>query len=236
MARNVSRLKQFATAAATLAAVGLLVGCAATASAHPDARSTATPTPEAVTVPMPDLGPSPAPAPQTAAQTEQLRIARADEAWKQLVQQYPSAVRPQVTFDGYISDATEMDVMTQCYTEQKVPIALGYPAGAQKGDKATSVGAETTNEQEAIGAYVCNVEHPYPPTSPMTQQQLGWLYDYLTRFLAPCYQANGIANPPAPSRADFIAKWPHQNWFPSDGGLMDGPRAAAIVKACPSPK
>lgn len=189
-----------------------------------------------MTVPMPDLGPSPAPAPQNAAETEQRRLSNADQAWQQLLVQYPSAVRPPAPFGGYITDSTEVAVMTQCYTEQGVPIAEGYPVGAKKGDKPSSIGAEADNEQEAIGAWACNVEHPYRPGLPPTPQQLGYLYDYLTKFLVPCYEANGITEIPAPSRAEFVASWPHQNWFPTDGGLMEGTKAAAIAKACPSLK
>lgn len=213
-----------------------LTGCATAATADPQAIPTPTPTQLAVTVAMPDLGPSPAPAPQTAAQTEQRRLSNADQAWQQVLLQYPSAVRPQVTFGGYITDATEVAVMSQCLTEQGVPIANGYPAGAKKGDAPSSVGADASDEKEAIGAWVCNVEHPYRPAPPLTPQQLGYLYDYLTEFLVPCYEANGVAEPPAPSRATFVATWPHQNWYPSDGALMDGDKAAAITKACPPPK
>ena len=221
-----------------VAMLAALAGCSssATASGHSSGTPSPTPTPLAVTVPMPDLGPSPAPAPQTAAETEQRRLSNADQAWEQLLLQYPSAVRPQVTFGGYITDASEVAVMSACYTEQGVPIANGYPAGAKKGDKPSSIGAEADTEQEAIGAYVCNVEHPYRPSPPPTAQQLGYLYDYLTEFLVPCYEANGITELPAPTRAAFVANWPHQNWFPTDGAAMDGDRAAAIARACPPPR
>lgn len=226
----------WAASAAAVAVVGALAGCSASATASAPGTPHPTPTPLAVTVPMPDLGPSPAPAPQTPAQPKQLRLARVEQQWQQLLLQYPSAVRPHVAFQGYITDATEMTVMKACFTEQNVPIGYGYPVGAKKGDKPTSVGGETSDEQEAVGLYICSVEHPYTPNSPMTPQQLGWSYDYFTEFLVPCYEANGFAVPPAPSRADFIAKWPNQNWFPSAGSIADPDRAAAVAKACPSLK
>ncbi|WP_223692186.1 hypothetical protein [Leifsonia poae] len=189
-----------------------------------------------MTVPMPDLGPSPAPAPQTPAQTEKLRLERVEQQWQLLLAQYPSAVRPQVTFQGYITDATEMAVMKSCLTQQNVPIGYGYPVGAKKGDKPTSVGGQASNEQEAVGLYICSVEHPYSPNPPLTPQQLGWSYDYFTKFLVPCYEANGAVVPPAPSRADFIANWPNQNWFPTAGSITDPDKAAAVAKACPALK
>ena len=215
-----------------------LTGCAgapASAAHRPTASlsSTPTPTPLAVTVPMPDLGPSPQPAPQTPEQTEQLRVARVESDWQFLLKQYPDAVRPDTPFQGYITQADELAVMGACYAEQHVPVAYGYPVGAKKGDKPTSVGAETSTEQGAIGAFLCQAEHPGRPNSPMTAEQLGWSYDYFTRFLVPCYEANGIDVPPAPSRDDFISKWPDQNWFPSPGMTSDPDKDAAIQKACP---
>lgn len=236
MTRKHGLFGQLANAALCLIALGALAGCATTASAEPNASLAPTPTPLAVTVPIPDLGSSPAPAPQTPTQIEQIRLSIADQAWRQVLLQYPAALRPPVAFGGYITDAAEVSVMSQCYSEHGVPIANGYPAGAKKGDPPTSVGADASDEQEAIGAWLCNAEHPYRPTPPPTPQQLEYLYDYLTEFLVPCYEANGITEPPAPSRADFVAKWPHQNWYPADGAGMDGDKAAAITKACPLPK
>lgn len=222
--------------AAALAALAALTGCSQSAGATTSSTPTATATPLAVTVPMPDLGPSPAPAPQTPEQTEQLRLAAVEQAWQQVLLQYPSAVRPNVTFEGYTTEATAMDVLKACYTEQGVPFGYGYPIGAKKDAKPTSVGGEASNEKEAIGLYVCGVEHPGKPNSPLTPQQLGWSYDYFTKFLVPCYEANGVVVPPAPSRADFIAKWPNQNWFPTAASIEDPERAAAVAKACPALK
>ncbi len=185
---------------------------------------------------MPDLGPSPAPAPQTPEQTEQLRLANADLAWKQVISEYPAAVRPSASFQGYISQATEVAVLTKCYTDHDVANYPDYPVGAKKGDKPHGVVPEISNEEGAIGLYICQVEHPYPPTLPPTPEQLGWLYDYLTKFLVPCYQANGVTNPPPPSREEFVAKWPNQGWYPDDGGGADPERIRVITEVCPPPK
>jgi hypothetical protein len=62
------------------------------------------------------------------------------------------------------------------------------------------------------------------------------MYDYLTQFLVPCYEANGIENPPPPPREDFIASWGNLIWFPDMSSLpMDSPEAIAIAEACPPP-
>ena len=50
----------------------------------------------------------------------------------------PHPVRPAVTFQGYISTATEVAVLTRCYTDQGVPNYPDYPVGAKKGDKPES--------------------------------------------------------------------------------------------------
>lgn len=234
--------KRAAAMAAGLAAVLVVAvtGCTTAPpwSARPVAVGTPTtsPTPRAVTVPMPDLGPSPEPAPMTAEQTEQLRLQARDAAWKGVLAQYPHAVRPDVPFDGYLARADEMSVMSACYTAHGVPIGYGYAIGAKKGDPPTSVGGEASDEKQAVGLYYCSVEHPGRPNPPPTPAQLSWMYDYFTRFLVPCYEANGISVPPAPSKQDFVAKWPNQGWFPSPGMTADADEDAAVERACPALK
>ena len=213
-----------------------LAGCvtaAPGATGSPTRTPTPSPTPLAVSVPMPDLGPSPAPVSLTPEQTEQLRVQARDSAWQGVLTQYPDAVRPDVPFDGYLDAADEMTVMSACYTQHGVPISNGYAIGAKKGDPPTSVGGEASNEHQAIGLYFCTAEHPGRPTGPPTTEQLSWMYDYLTRFLVPCYEANGLSVPPAPSKQDFVTKWPNQNWFPSAGMTSNPDKDAAIDRACP---
>lgn len=211
-----------------------LAGCAAApGKATGGPTGTGTPTPLAVSVPMPDLGPSPQPASLTPQQTEALRVQARDAAWQSVLTQYPDAVRPDVPFDGYLDQADEMRVMSACFTQHGVPLGYSYPVGAKKGDPPTGVGGEATDEQQSIGLYWCTVEHPGKPSSPPNAAQLSWMYDYLTRFIVPCYRANGITVPAAPSKQDFVSKWPHQNWFPSPGMSADAARDAAVQKACP---
>ncbi|WP_166878839.1 hypothetical protein [Salinibacterium sp. ZJ450] len=94
----------------------------------------------------------------------------------------------------------------------------------------------TDLEEHAVGAYVCLGRHRSQPFAPPNDAQLGWVYDYLTQFLAPCYEANGIENPPGPSREDFVANWPDQGWFPTTGHFpMEIDEERAIFEACPPP-
>jgi hypothetical protein len=63
---------------------------------------------------------------------------------------------------------------------------------------------------------------------------LGYLYDYFTKFLVPCYEANGIENVPAPTRAEFVSLWPNQNWYPSMGDVpMGSEMENQLNAACP---
>jgi hypothetical protein len=218
-----------------LVAAIALAGCTAVApgSGGTTSATSATSTPLAVSVPTPSLGPSPQPVPLTDAQAEQARLAARDTAWQNVLAQYPDAVRPDVPFDGYLAAGDEMTVMSACYRQNGVPVSYGYPIGAKKGDPPTSVGGEASTEQQAIGMYICGVEHPGRPNPPLTPEQLSWMYDYFTEFLVPCYEANGIDVPQAPSKQDFVTKWPHQDWFPSAGMTNDPDKDAAIDKACP---
>lgn len=91
-------------------------------------------------------------------------------------------------------------------------------------------------EEAAVAWFTCESANPVRPTPPPNSKQLAWLYGYLTEFLAPCYEANGYDNPPAPTEAEFIADWPNQGWFPivNDPSLAPD-REAALNEACPPP-
>jgi hypothetical protein len=223
-----------AKAAGTIIVLVLaLTGCSAASGAPASRTPTPSATPLAVSVPTPDLGPSPQPTALSDAQAEQLRLAQRETSWQGVLAQYPNAVRPDVPFDGYLVQADEMTVMSACYKEHSVPVGYGYPIGAKKGDPPTSVGGEANNEQQAIGLYFCGAEHPGRPTAPLRPDQLAWMYDYMTEFLVPCYEAKGITVPPAPSKQAFVSTWPNQNWFPSPGMTANPDKDAAIAKACP---
>ena len=73
-------------------------------------------------------------------------------------------------------------------------------------------------------------------SGPPNEAQLGWIYDYFTEYYGPCFEANDIVVPPAPSRAEFIANWPNPGWFPSDDrAVADPERDAALAEACVDP-
>lgn len=211
--------------------VSLSAGCssAVVGDDSPSPTATETAAPLAVSIPMPDLGPSPTTAPLADAEKEQLRLAAQDALWTNVAATYPDAARPGVLFTEYVTGESRVDVLSACFSTAGLPIETGSSADGT----VLSVNARPTTEAEALSAFVCNAEHPSEPVPLPSDAQLGYVYDYLTRFLAPCYAANGITNPPPPSRQDFVAKWPNQGWFPSLGDLLPGPTEEAIYTACP---
>ncbi|KRC61203.1 hypothetical protein ASE14_09760 [Agromyces sp. Root81] len=205
----------------------------------------ATPTPDAtdaaaqiVSIPMPEFAPWPAGDPFTEADIEAARIAEADRDWAGVLMSYPDAVRPEVVFEAYVTDENRVDVMRACYEAAGLPIDEGR-TGTDPDSPVDAIGTSTSTVEEAIAAYSCRVAHPNKRTSgPPNAEQLGWIHDYLTEYYGPCLEANGIEVPPAPPRAEFVANWPNQGWFPSVGDhpmAMDAEWDAALAEACVDP-
>lgn len=221
-------------------AVVLMTGCAMgsggngspSPSIPSSAPSSEAPEELAKPYPMPDLGPSPAPVPLSDDEVERMRLEQEDAAWAAVLMTYPDAVRPQVTFEGYLTASDRVEVMSACYTAAGLPLNLGKDGRGT----VVSVGANVRTEAEAISQFSCQAAHPHRPVPPPSHEQLGYIYDYLVRFLVPCYELNGIVNPPPPPRDDFVSNWPNQGWFPSTGIMpMSMEADAALMEACPPP-
>ncbi len=179
---------------------------------------------------MPDLGPSPAPQVLDAAQTEALRLAEQDRLWAGVTGQYTDATRPADTFAGYLDDSQRLASMKKCITDAGLKLDTGTDASGTVVD----YGASTTTREESIASFSCQTAFRSAPSTPPSSDQLGYMYDYLTEFLVPCYAANGIANQPAPSRTQFVALWPNQGWFPTSGSALMGTELdTQLNAACP---
>jgi hypothetical protein len=227
--------------AALLIVLPLLAGCstqgAPAAAPSPVSSEAADPTDDskvndgtvAVAYPMPDLGPSPTPAPLSKEDREALRLASADTNWQNVVAQYPNAVRPTVEFQGYGSGETYFETLLACYEDSGVEGDRGIDADGNL----AGVGFSSDNEADTVAAFACQSMHPSEPFARPTDEMLGYNYDYLTQFIVPCYEANGMANPPAPSREEFIANWPNQNWFPASPWEENWAEGHSVDDACP---
>jgi hypothetical protein len=222
---------------ALLIAIPLFAGCSTGPAPAPEATPWPVPTASelagssAVTVPMPDLGPSPTPVPLTDADRESLRLAGLDAQWQAVTMTYPNAERPAVEFNGHLDEAARAAALAPCYTESGVT----YSEGKDETGTVVGVSPDITDEASAVAIYVCDAAYPRAQVAPPSPEILGYLYDYLTQFVIVCYEANGITNPPAPTREEFVTQWPNQNWFPmieSDAGTAS---SEAINQACPLP-
>ncbi|MEI5582803.1 MULTISPECIES: hypothetical protein [unclassified Agromyces] len=124
--------------------------------------------------------------------------------------------------------------MTACLEAAGVPVERGYGSADQSGP-VLSVHPLPETEAQAVAGYACDAAHPVRVVSGgPNDAELGWIFDYLTEFTAPCYAANGYDNPPPPSREEWVSKWPEFVWFPSPGDMVLEPEVqAALDEACP---
>jgi hypothetical protein len=176
---------------------------------------------------MPDLGPSPAPDVLSDEQIEQMRLTQQNSDWQRVTLMSPDAGRPAAGFERYTEHDSYLETLKACYVASDLRI----------GDKVNEIGetvfndAEVTNKADHLAQFICRATVVIKPSS-WNAAQIGYHYDYLTRFLAPCYAANGIENPPAPSREDYIENWPNPGWSPELGKVFATPAAAPFVAAC----
>ncbi|MFC9557985.1 hypothetical protein [Agromyces sp. NPDC056965] len=230
-----------AAAAAALMVLTAFTGCSGASADADEATATLKATDAAaqiVSIPMPAFAPWPASDPFTDADVEAARLAEADRDWQGVLASYPGAVRPEVVFEAYVTDENRVDVMRACYEAAALPIDEGR-TGTDPDSPVDAIGTSTTTVEQAIAAHSCRVAHPNKRTSgPPNAEQLGWIYDYLTEYYVPCFELNDIVVPPAPPRAEFVANWPNQGWFPSVGDhpmAMDQEWSAAVSEACVDP-
>jgi hypothetical protein len=200
-------------------AVALLSGCT-------DAQAPAA----ASTIDMPELGPVPTSDVLTPDAIEQARLAGVEADWLQVASSYPAAVRPDVAFVAFTPGDTFGDALDECY------VASGLALDRKTDEVGVSrrTGTTVRSESDAVAVYLCRSTVVVSPP-PMNAAQIGYYYDYLTEFLAPCYAANDIDNAAAPARETYIASWPSTGWCPSLGDLYGTAAAAAVVAACPKP-
>ena len=72
---------------------------------------------------------------------------------------YPDAVRPEVAFEGHVTQSSSVEVMRACYEAAGLPIDEGR-AGSDPDDPVLSISTFADTREEAIAAYACGVAHP----------------------------------------------------------------------------
>ena len=213
------------TRAVPLAALVILslAGCASAPTPTPSATLSSIDR-QAV---LAELGNYPADTPwgESESEREQALADTADQWWDFVTQLFPEAQRPAAATVEEIEfgdqGATLGEALDRCLDA----------AGVSRGGVGTLEWVPTTVD-DAVAWYICRVEYPTAPEPAVNDAQLGWLYDYLSKFVAPCLEARGSTIPTPPTREAFILEWPNQNWFPSSSAAPDTEQNAADSTAC----
>ena len=196
----------------------LLVGC----TSPPEISTTSTYSPE-LTQALLVIGPYPTPEPLSEDDRRALMDEQLDNSWADLLIAFPDAERPDVEIVATVSSEEYRETRRDCLRD------LGETVGAD--DDWEPDGTEAS----ALLGYTCDARYPLEPGPPVTDAELGYLYDFLTTFTTPCLKRLGFDNPAPPSRADFVSKWPQQDWWPRAEGLeMGSPDEMDAYDTCPS--
>lgn len=148
----------------------------------------------------------------------------ADSTWSRVIAQFPSAARPDVAVEKRVATEDAREILTTCLVESGLDLGVGgyneyFPETAPDG----------------IAWYTCKARFPLEPEAAPTEDQLGYIYDYLVSFVVPCLEENGATNAAPPTREDFIAEWPNQGWFPYVTNAAPGSKESEKINSlCPS--
>jgi hypothetical protein len=138
---------------------------------------------------------------------------------------------PQVTRVHFIDGDAWVQVMAECLT------AAGFPT-AGDGDGINSTPPRGQEEAWNLAAYVCSAEYPIDPhqTRPLSDGQIGHIYDYLLTTAEPCLRAHGaVGLPDPPTRQYYIDHYGAEDPWPLYWELANQPGDGweAINEACP---
>jgi hypothetical protein len=158
--------------------------------------------------------PPAASAPYSEEQARAALVPKADSMWSYLAASYPDAVRPTDAFVHWANGTNDPDLQA-CMLAAGAELEQGVDSDGKVSHGFSGPG---TMEYE-VGSFDCGfVRYPDRPQPPANDAQLGYEYDYLTRFVTPCYVAHGVHVEPAPSRAEFIAQerpgYDGTRWYP----------------------
>lgn len=211
-----TRLTPCIAVAVSLIATVLLGGCTSTESP---------PAGQAVSRQeiLDQLGPFPEDTAWSSAEREQALNDADDAYWSRVAALHPNAVRPSVARVAESSEEDAESTLATCLTDGGVSL-----------EGTTAREFTPITEAENLTWYTCKVRYPALPRPPISEEQLGYLYDYLTLFVAPCLAERGSEQPTPPTRKDFIENWPNQNWFPTSTKEIGSAEQTADYEACPT--
>lgn len=153
------------------------------------------------------------------------------QEWQQLQAQYPGTQRPDVDVVRVVDKEDWAEAIVDCLLD------AGFPGVAAGVDGSISWQASSERAADfALAKYVCAAQYPIDPkyTEPLTDAQIGTLYDYYVTEQVPCLEGLGVAVEPPPTRSDFIASYrAGPEWLPylslTEKQLVDG----EVARACP---
>jgi len=173
--------------------------------------------------PLPELSPG---------DSDQLIAEALDQHWASVASQWPDAQRPEVQRVRTISLAEWGETQVACLQ------ALGFDvSGTGDGGIQFNV-PEAQQGPLALAQYECDAKYPVDPryTTPLTREEVAFLYRYQTGDLTACLEAEGYSVPSPPSESKFISDYlggsppwsAYQDVVPTRGGEWE-----SISTKCP---
>jgi hypothetical protein len=169
--------------------------------------------------------------------SDQLRSAirqdRSETAWDAVREQYPEALRPQITVGPVLDDAEWASATQTCFKDQGfIVVRLGssFQYSSSQGQSPL---------QYAVAQYHCAMALPSltEMASYLDVVQLGALYDYYLDRVQPCLALSGVTTSKPPSREAFEDGYGSSTWTPflalTTSKKTDGGHLSALERACP---
>lgn len=155
-----------------------------------------------------------------------------DARWEGVAALYPQAIRPEVDRVRLISSADFASITIECLQE------AGFEVD-DTGDGGISYGAvpDAQRESLAITEYECAAKYPIDPSdlTPLTDDEIAFLYAYQTGTLRHCLEDRGYAVPDPSSLSKYLADY-HDGtgpWTPYANITVTGDKWNELRRDCP---
>jgi hypothetical protein len=154
--------------------------------------------------------------------------------WENLHREFPEVIRPEVEIVRRVERPDWGATIAECLNESGFPDVSADEDGGLSYETLISQA-----EQFALAKYICVAQYPLEKkyTTPLDDEQLGGLYDYLTLVQAPCLETLGYEIVAPPSKQRFVETyatapdWLPYSQIPIDVLMSD--ELANIQDACP---
>jgi hypothetical protein len=162
-----------------------------------------------------------------------IRQDRADRAWETVSEQYPEALRPQITVGPVLDDTAWATATQKCFKDEGFIVVRSGTTFQYSSSQGQSP------LQFAVAQYHCAIAEPSLSelAGYLDANQLGALYDYYLERVQPCLALSGVPTSKPPSREQFEAGYGSASWTPFlaliKANKTDGGRLASLQRACP---